>query len=177
VFARAFAEDPIVLWPLSASGDVGGRIEQVFAMIYEGITDAGMIWEAGEADGFAVWIPPGTSQNMFDSDAAARARLAPLTDDGGARYEVLWSWIESHVPDDAWYLDAIGVDPARQGRGIGGALIRLGLDRAAQDGVPAFLETAVEDNVGYYEGFGFRVIDEGAPAPDGPRVWFMQTVV
>ncbi len=135
----------------------------------------GIIWEAGDADGFAVWIPPGTAKDMFRSDHAARDELAGITDDGGERYDVLWSWIEARVPDDAYYLDVIGVDPARQGRGVGTALVRFGLDRAHADGAHAFLETAIEANVSYYERFGFHVIGEGEPARGGPHIWFMRT--
>jgi ribosomal protein S18 acetylase RimI-like enzyme len=147
----------------------------VFASIYLGIADQGVIWEAGDADGFAVWIPAGAAEDMFESDAAVRAQLAPLTDDGGARYERLWNWIEERVPTDVWYLDAIGVDPAEQGAGIGTELIRHGLAAAEAAGVDAFLETGQERNVAYYERFGFRVVVQGAPAQDGPQIWFMRT--
>ena len=87
--------------------------------------------------------------------------VAPLTDDGAARYDVLWSWIETHTSEDVWYLDVLGVDPSKQGKGIGSALIRFGLERAARDGADAFLETAVEANVAYYERFGFRTVFDG----------------
>jgi predicted N-acetyltransferase YhbS len=112
---------------------------------------------------------------MFESDAAVQRELAPLTADDGERYRVLWDWIEARVPADVWYLDAIGVDPSRQGRGVGDALVRHGLDAAADAGVDAFLETALAGNVRYYERFGFRVVDEGEPEPDGPHIWFMRT--
>jgi ribosomal protein S18 acetylase RimI-like enzyme len=175
VFTRALRNDPIVLWPLAADGDVQASIETMFAAIYEGIADSGVIWEAGDAAGFAVWIPAGAHQEMFDSDAAVRDRLSPLTDDGGARYDTLWSWIEDRVLGDAWYLDAIGVDPPQQGRGVGSALIRFGLERAAAQGKRAFLETAVERNVPYYERFGFEVFEEGEPGRGGPHIWCMRT--
>jgi GNAT superfamily N-acetyltransferase len=175
VLGRAFIDDPMLRWPLDQHGDMGSLMERAFGLIYEGIADSRMIWEAGDAHGFAVWIPPGASDDMFESDAAVRDLLAPLTDDGGARYDTLWSWIEDRVPGDVWYLDALGVDPDHQATGVGAALIRHGLDRAEADGRPAFLETALERNVSYYERFGFAVIEEGEPAPDGPHIWFMQT--
>jgi GNAT superfamily N-acetyltransferase len=174
-YSRAFVDDPIVRWPLPDTPDVQDRIRQVFASIYLEIADQGLIWEAGDADGFAVWIPAGAAEDMFESDAAVQGSLAPLTDDGAARYRVLWDWIEARVPDDVWYLDAVGVEPSRQGGGIGGALIRHGLAAARGAGADAFLETGVERNVPYYERFGFRVVDHGAPAPDGPHIWFMRT--
>ena len=174
-FARAFLDDPMIRWPLPDSPDLPDRIRQVFASIYVGVADQGVIWEAGDADGFAVWIPAGAADDMFESDASVRGQLAPLTDDGGAKYEVLWTWIEERVPGDVWYLDALGVDPARQGAGVGSALLLHGLEAAAGAGVDAFLETAQERNVGYYQRFGFRVVDDGSPTPDGPHIWFMRT--
>ena len=173
--SRAFIDDPMLRWPLPDAPDIGDRLRRTFASIYLDIADQGVIWEAGDAAGFAVWIPAGAADDMFASDEAARRLLAPLTDDGGARYETLWDWIEEHVPRDVWYLDALGVAPSRQGQGIGGALIRHGLAMARADDADAFLETAVERNVGYYERFGFRVVDEGSPAPGGPHIWFMST--
>jgi ribosomal protein S18 acetylase RimI-like enzyme len=175
VYARAFLDDPIVRWPLPDTPDVHDRIRQVFAPIYLGIADNGVIWEAGDASGFAVWIPAGAADDMFESDAAVQRSLAPLTADDGERYRVLWDWIEARVPTDVWYLDAIAVEPSRQGQGVGGALMRHGLDAAAGAGVDAFLETALARNVRYYERFGFRVVDEGEPEPGGPHVWFMRT--
>lgn len=173
--SRAFIDDPMLRWPLPDTPDVGDRLRQTFASIYLDIADHDVIWEAGEAAGFAVWIPAGAADDMFASDEAVRGTLAPLTDDDGARYGVLWDWIEGRVPGDVWYLDAVGVDPSRQGEGIGGALVRHGLGMARADDAAAFLETAVERNVGYYERFGFRVVDEGSPAPGGPHIWFMRT--
>ncbi len=174
-YSRIFIDDPIVRWPLPDAPDVDARIRQTFASIYLGIADQGVIWEAGDAEGFAVWIPAGGAEDMFESDAGAQRSLAPLTDDDGARYSVLWDWIEARVPDDVWYLDALGVEPSRQGLGIGGALIRHGLEAARAAGVAAFLETGTARNVPYYERFGFRVVEEGAPADDGPHIWFMRT--
>jgi len=104
-----------------------------------------------------------------------RDRYGPLTPDGGARYGALWSWVESHLPSEPlWYLDALAVDPSRQAKGIGGALLRFGLELGERDGTGAFLETSRERNVGYYERFGFRVVDEGDAPGGGPHIWFMR---
>jgi predicted N-acetyltransferase YhbS len=94
--------------------------------------------------------------------------------DRGDRYREMWGWLESFVADDAWYLDAIGVDPARQRSGVGGVLIRHGLALAAKDGAPAFLETSAAANIPYYERFGFNVVDQGDAPNGGPHIWFMR---
>jgi predicted N-acetyltransferase YhbS len=68
----------------------------------------------------------------------------------------------------------IGVDPARQGLGLGTALIEHGLGVARDQRLPAFLETANPRNVAYYERFGFRVVEDGHVPGGGSRFWFMR---
>jgi putative acetyltransferase len=66
-------------------------------------------------------------------------------------------------------LSPIGVRPDRQGRGIGGALVREALRRADERGEPLVV---LEGNPAYYGRFGFRPAGElgielATPAPEG----------
>jgi ribosomal protein S18 acetylase RimI-like enzyme len=76
-----------------------------------------------------------------------------------------------HPPEPLWYLSLLGVAPARQGRGVGSALVADWLADVDAAGEPAWLETSHPGNVGFYRRFGFRVADEielwGVP------VWLM----
>lgn len=82
--------------------------------------------------------------------------------------------IEKHLPKEpVWYLHYAACDPAHQGQGFGGAAIRAGLERADHDGLPAYLETADEHNVGLYQNFGFEV-KHVWQVPEGPQFWGMQ---
>ena len=69
-----------------------------------------------------------------------------------------------------WYVGGIGVEPERQGEGIGTALMD---ELGALAGDPLCLETASERNVAWYERLGFAVIAEGR-VPDGPTIWSMK---
>jgi hypothetical protein len=40
--------------------------------------------------------------------------------------------------------------------------------------MPAFLETARPENVGYYERLGFRVVADGDVPGGGPHIWFLR---
>lgn len=81
--------------------------------------------------------------------------------------------IEKHLPaEPCWYLHYAGCDPSFQGKGFGGAAIRAGLELADADGLPAYLETADEHNIGMYQRFGFEV-KHGWHVPEGPQFWGM----
>jgi GNAT superfamily N-acetyltransferase len=68
-----------------------------------------------------------------------------------------------------WYLEAMGVDPAAQRKGLGGRLLEPVLEIADRDRVDCYLETADRANVDFYERHGF-VVDNGSLqlVPDGP---------
>ena len=71
---------------------------------------------------------------------------------------------------DHYYLGVIASDPAARGRGHGAAVLRPGLEAADAAGLPTFLETGTESNVGFYRRFGFAVTDE-LDLDDGTRIW------
>ncbi len=176
VLGRALASEPMISWPFrGGSGAEPDRATTLFGILLRPYVDAGVMWEDARGRGCAAWIPPGRLDVFEATDVVARDAIAPVTDDDGARYAVLWDWIEEHMPDEPiWFLDMVGVDPAHQGAGIGAALIRFGLERSEETDVPALLETGTPRNVPYYERFGFRVFDEGDAPDGGPHVWFMR---
>lgn len=56
-----------------------------------------------------------------------------------------------------WYLALLGVDPSRQGLGLGSRLLEAGLRMVDADHQPAYLETPNPNSVAFYERFGFVV--------------------
>jgi ribosomal protein S18 acetylase RimI-like enzyme len=72
-----------------------------------------------------------------------------------------------------WYLWGLGVEPSRQGQGIGGMLIQPVLARADASGLPCYLETMNEKNVPFYEKHGFKIVSDAEVPRHGLRVWAM----
>lgn len=174
VFGRAFVHEPMMRWPLGSHGDLAERFTRCFAYFLEAAMPLGLVWEAGQAEGAAVWIPPERS-HAWEGHPWNQSRILALADDGGRRYDAFWDWVGERDPAEAsWQLDSIAVKPELQGGGIGRALIEAGLALARTDGIGAFLSTGTAANVVIYGRCGFRVYDE-ADAPDGgPRIWFMR---
>jgi ribosomal protein S18 acetylase RimI-like enzyme len=79
----------------------------------------------------------------------------------------------AYRPKTFWYLQALGVDPCCQNRGVGTSLIAPVLRMADSEHMPCYLETDIERNVAFYEKSGFHVLAQleiqGAPL----RLWTM----
>jgi GNAT superfamily N-acetyltransferase len=175
VLARAFAADPMVRWPMVSDDDLPARIRTMFEIVDTGFAGEGWIYTAGEGLGVMSLMPPASAEREREVAVAIAPALAALTPDLGERYERFWAWIGSLLPPEPhWLLDQLAVEPAAQGQGIGGAMLRFAIDGADRQGLPVCLETGVPGNLPLYERFGFRTLRE-ADAPDGgPRIWFMR---
>jgi ribosomal protein S18 acetylase RimI-like enzyme len=69
------------------------------------------------------------------------------------------------------YLMFLGVARAAQGRGVGSRLLRAGTRRCDAAGLPVYLETQTERNLGFYRRHGFDIVSETRPRPNAPRLW------
>jgi len=78
-----------------------------------------------------------------------------------------------HAPFKHWFFLIIGVAPQLQGRGYSSKLTRPMLDRMDQQGLPCYTETMDERNVGLYEHFGFRVMEQLAIPDTDLTTWAM----
>lgn len=81
-----------------------------------------------------------------------------------------WAWIAAILFSQG---DLLGVDPTRQGQGIGSKLLSAGVERADTSGLPCYLETMNPDNVPLYQKFGFAVANEGDIPESNVHVWGM----
>ncbi|MGQ9780270.1 MAG: GNAT family N-acetyltransferase [Bacillota bacterium] len=78
-----------------------------------------------------------------------------------------------HAPFPHWYLLVIGVADRYRGRGYAGRLLRPVFEHLDRQGLPCYLETHNPANLGFYEHYGFKVIEEGRlPGTDRPH-WAM----
>jgi ribosomal protein S18 acetylase RimI-like enzyme len=173
VLAAAFADDPALAWIFPANR--AARLVRFFDFIARSdgqLADAQLACSAdGRIIGVALWRPPGHWALPASSLIASLPRLIATFGLALPRaLGLLGTMDRQHDRRPHWYLQFIGVAPAAQGTGIGGALLRAGLARAA--GQPCYLETATPSNVGLYQAHGFGVRNEWQHK-DAPNFWSM----
>jgi GNAT superfamily N-acetyltransferase len=175
LLARAFVRDPMVVWPMVTDLDLERRIRAMFEAVDAAFAAEGWMYRTGDGLGAMTLLPPDSEARQAELEAAAAAAIDPLMPDAGERYALMWGWIAETLPAERhWLLDQLAVEPAAQGRGIGGAMLRFAIERARADRLPILLETGVPENVALYGRFGFRVALEGDAPGGGPHIWFMR---
>jgi ribosomal protein S18 acetylase RimI-like enzyme len=156
VITLAFAADPMARWATPDPVRYLAGMPMV-ARAFGGNGFAhGSVHIAADAAGAAMWLPPGVEPDgdrlaalvMENSPENRRADLGGVLERMGA----------THPHEPHWYLPLIGVDPTRQGQGVGAALLRHALARIDAEGQPAYLESSNPRNIGLYRRHGFEPI-------------------
>ena len=76
---------------------------------------------------------------------------------------------------DHWYLGLLGTEPELKGHGHGAAVLKPVMQRAAEQGVPCYLETMAERNVSFYSRQGFDLIESGVDPSSSLPYWLFLT--
>jgi GNAT superfamily N-acetyltransferase len=171
--ALAFADDPC--WGHLLPDD-RARPEQLLAYFsteIESLTpEYRKVWVTEDGSGAAVWAPPGRWRVPFGLTMREARRMTGVF---RSRTPLgLWTAmrLERHHPKgpEHWYLHYLGVEPRRQGKGLGGALLAPVLERCDREGVPAYLESSTERNRVLYERNGFDLTGVFKMPVKGPPV-------
>lgn len=179
LLGRAFMRDP--MWEYLAPG-LARRARVLppsFGITVRYSLRYGEVYTTPALDGVACWLTPGTTSPSLSQLIRLSIHGAPLELGlmGLLRYTAVENYtseVHKHsLPGRHWYLWVIGVEPARQGQGIGAMLIQPVLARADAGGLPCYLETMNEVNVPFYQKHGFKVVSEGEVPRRGLRVWSM----
>jgi GNAT superfamily N-acetyltransferase len=176
VMSRAFLDDPFFKYLVPDTAQLPDRLSAYMHWACRYCHAFGDSYTtAGNVSGAALWIPPGSGDLTFERlEATGFAQVAEAFGE-----EALWRFGAVltdpddvlHRRSDHWYLLGIGVDPRRQGQGIGSHLLQPALRQADTCGHYCCLETANASNVPFYRRHGFEVVVETGPSDLGPRTW------
>jgi ribosomal protein S18 acetylase RimI-like enzyme len=178
VLARAFHDDPVMVWMLPNVVRRARALPRMFAtMTRHHFLPGGGAEVAGRDDaigGATLWDPPGRWKTPQKEEwlmkpafvTAFRSRIP-------AAQKVADVMKEHHPEEPHWYLMVIGTDPSVRGKGFGEALMHSRLDRCDAEHAPAYLEASKPELVPYYRRFGFEVTGEIKLPDGGPSMWPM----
>lgn len=181
VLARALFEDGLARYMYPDEEGRKARIPWHFsAMVRYGVLFGRVLTTAGEPRGVAVWLPPGETDMTENRIVAAGMDASPavLGEEAFGRFMNAMAEIEPLREQDVaprhWYLALVGVDPDCSSQGIGSALLTPILAEADGEGLPCYLDTAEERNVGFYQKHGFETVRHGTVTDTSVEYWTMQ---
>lgn len=157
VLAAAFEHDPMQAWLFPNPARRLQRLRRFsgrdLAVRLEGTAMVCLV----DARAVAFWQPPGGSETL---SMRAAVRLAPCFSSVAAHHpvaavKVLGAVLRQRPPEPHWYLSHLAVRPSEQGRGLGRMLLAWGTERADDEGVGTYLETANPNNLSFYRAAGF----------------------
>lgn len=149
----AFPGDPVLRFLFPGDDDYRREAPLFFGHLFDKRVNRSTIWTIENGASTAIWEPPTGSDTLpgdIGLSAAAAERMAAYDDA-----------LHKALPDEPfWYLGVLGTHPSAAGRRLGRAVMATGLSRAAEDGLPAILETSKPSNVDLYHRAGWHVIAE-----------------
>jgi ribosomal protein S18 acetylase RimI-like enzyme len=172
--ARAFHDDPVMTWLFGErSGPRLRRLRRYFASEARRHRRHGQVLVGNGHVGAAFWDPPGRWKSSWRALLRSAPVMMPAVGPRIPRAIKALDLIErAHPREHHWYLAVLGTDPPHQGQGVGRALVGPVLTRCDQGGLGAYLESSKEQNIPYYQRFGFTVTGQ-IDLPSGPPVWPM----
>lgn len=166
----AFSRDPVMRWMYPAPHQYLTAFPE-FVNAFGGRSfEHDTAYHASAFSGVALWLPPGVHPDEEALDEVLERTVSRKAQD---HVRALLEQSERYHPsEDHWYLPLLGVDPARQRRGYGSALLKRSLAVCDQDGKHAYLESSNPENISLYRRHGFEVMGE-IQAGDSPPIYPM----
>jgi len=156
--ALAFESDPVARWMFPGAGRYAHAFPS-FCDLFAGRSLAdGTARATVGIRGVALWLAPGAEPDPVP----LLAFLERNASSDGLRHlpSLLGQMDELHPAEAHWYLPLVGVDPRRQGRGLGGTLLAEQLERCDREGLAVHLESSSPRNVPLYRRHGFEPVGE-----------------
>ena len=173
--AAAFQDDPAFVWIVPDAAKRRAMLPRFFALMAQQSRRHGEILAPPDRGAASLWYPPGVVRDGLLASISDNLRLLAqfgfALPRGLAVAEAMYKRHPS--PQPYAYLRYVGVAPEAQGKGWGGAIVRAGIARAAEQGTGVLLETATESNVAIYSRLGFAISEEWEVPDGGPRFWTM----
>lgn len=171
--ARAFHDDPMTCHLLADEAARPEKLPRLFRLLLKLALPYGACDVTSGYEAAAIWRPPGHWHMPLWQYLTNAGELLGVFGSGTLKVMRTMDAVEKlHPKEPHWYLQAIGTDPAKQGKGYGGLVMRHQLARIDESGQPAYLESSKTANIPIYQNFGFALTGE-IKIPNGPTLYPM----
>ena len=163
--ALGFAADPFMRWLYPEPLAFLNHFPRVMNLFGGQSFEHGSAYRNEDCTAGALWLPPNVHPDEERLVSCFEETVAPK------KHQALFATFEQmdkfHPMHPCWHLAFIAVDPARQGKGLGSALLEATLTRCDAEETPAYLESTNPANISLYRRYGFEQIGmiETATAP------------
>lgn len=173
IIGDSFSDDPVNMWIFGSRESMRHYYTKAAKKLY---LPKGYGHADSDGIGGSLWLLPHVDKNipLWNSldIAASMIKFSGFGSIGrGMAVDAALAEVKPKRPH--YYLFAIGTRPAHQGKGVGGALMNAGLERADAEHMSAYLESSKESNVAFYQRFGFEVMEVISPTGGCPPLWAM----
>jgi ribosomal protein S18 acetylase RimI-like enzyme len=165
MLTRAFLDYPLMKYANAQRARRRRGVATLYGAIVRDTLRHGEVHVSAGLEGACCWLPPGVGLPTLAREVRSGMLALPFGF-GWAGFQRLVNFghmqrtlHERYAIGPHWFLAAIGVDPAHQGRGIASALLAPALARADEQRTSCYLETHTANNVRLYERHGFRVME------------------
>ncbi|MDP2712412.1 MAG: GNAT family N-acetyltransferase [Solirubrobacteraceae bacterium] len=173
VLARAFYDDPVTAWFYPDDARRLRHARRFFAIRLRQLARHGLIHTNAERTGAALWASPGRWRDDVRQSLMMLPMLPVLLPRIVRSTQAVREIERRHPVAPHYYLSVLGTEPARQGGGIGSALLAAALRICDATGTAAYLESSKESNVSFYARHGFAVTERIELPEAGPPLWLM----
>ena len=172
--ARAFYTDPVFSYFIPDDATRLTKLEKVMGILFKLGEPHGACFTTTNYESVTLWRPPNEWDVPFMAYITNGPGLLSAFGTGIGRVLSTMDMMEkTHPHTPHWYLQTIGTDPAFQGKGYGGVIMRHTLATADAAHMPCYLESSKDTNIPIYQSFGFKVTGEMKVPGGGPTIWPM----
>jgi ribosomal protein S18 acetylase RimI-like enzyme len=171
----AFSEDS--MWKEVFDDEEKNRI-LTEVMVRFCLTYGTVVSTSDKLEGVMAIAPYGKEMNMLSIIRSGAFLLSMKIGSESKKFKVLSDAVEEakkslHL-DPYIHLLIMGVSQNYQGKGLGGKLVRALIEKSELKNKPIYLETQKEDNIYFYEKYGFAVKKKiMLPEPFDLPMWLM----
>jgi ribosomal protein S18 acetylase RimI-like enzyme len=174
MLARAFWDDPLTSHLLPDETTRGEKLPRMFGLLMTMGMPYGSCFMTSGNEAATLWRPPNKWHVHWWQYITNAPELLGVFGANALGVMATMDKVEKNHPKKPhWYLQVIGTDPAKQGKGFGGIIMREQLKVADAARTPCYLESSKDTNIPIYKNFGFEVTGEIKVPNNGPTLWPM----